>query len=73
MTLNELYEEIGKQIANGNGDKIVLTTDDADGNGFHGLFWGVVPSSEFSTDILSRCDLHGLSVDFVREKCIIMG
>ena len=27
MKLNELYEEIGKQIANGNGDKIVLTTD----------------------------------------------
>lgn len=39
LTVKDLYEACKKQIENGNGDKIVLVTNDEEANGYHALFY----------------------------------
>ena len=40
ITVNELLERCRKQVEKGNGNKIILLSDDDEGNGFHTLFYG---------------------------------
>ncbi len=40
MTVEQLYQECAKQIADGNGQRHVLTSNDDEGNGYHELFSG---------------------------------
>jgi len=35
LTINDLYEECKKQIKKGNKDKVIMLSDDDEGNGFH--------------------------------------
>ena len=35
LTINELYKECEKQIKKGNGNKVIMLSDDDEGNGFH--------------------------------------
>ena len=42
ITVKELYKFCKAEIANGNGDKFIVISDDNEGSGFHGLFYGFV-------------------------------
>ena len=46
LTLNDLKKHVDKAVKNGHGDKYVVISDDNEGNGFHGLFFGVTPISK---------------------------
>ena len=46
ITVNELFELCKKEIENGNGDKNIVISDDNEGNGFHGLFYGFTEMTE---------------------------
>lgn len=35
ITIKELYEECKKQIEKGNGNKVIMLSDDDEGNGYH--------------------------------------
>lgn len=39
LTVKDVYEACKKEIANGNGDKLVVISDDPEGNAYHGLFY----------------------------------
>ena len=43
IKLKELYVECKKQMALGNGEKVLVVSDDNEGNGFHGMFFTITP------------------------------
>ena len=47
MTVKALMEICKEQIEKGNGDKMIVVSDDNEGNGYHGLFYGFTPAEEF--------------------------
>lgn len=52
MTISRLFELCKKEIAKGNGDKNIVISDDNEGNGYHGMFFGFTPVDEnFMEDI----------------------
>ena len=63
MTVKELMKACKEQIAKGNGDKIVLLSDDEEGNGYHEMYYA------FTEDVASL-DLWG-SVNNPQDKIIL--
>ena len=43
IKLKELYDACKHQMELGNGNKILVVSDDNEGNGFHGMFFTVTP------------------------------
>lgn len=52
MTISRLFELCKKEIAKGNGDKNIVISDDNEGNGFHGMFFGFTKIDEFTQDLI---------------------
>lgn len=46
MTVNDLEKACKEQMKKGNGDKIILLSDDDEGNSFHTLFYLFTDSKE---------------------------
>lgn len=44
LTVRMLYKRALKEIHKGNGEKMVVISDDTEGNGYHGLFFGFTSS-----------------------------
>lgn len=40
ITIKMLYEMAKQEIEKGNGDKLIVLSDDNEGNGYHGMFFG---------------------------------
>ena len=51
ITVKELYEFCKIQIDNGNGDKNIVISDDVEGNGYHGMFFGFSEIEDEGEDI----------------------
>lgn len=51
MTVKELMEFCKKEVEAGNGDKMIVISDDNEGNGYHGLFWQFSPADDFVDSI----------------------
>ena len=52
MTIEKLYELCKMQVQAGNSKKKIVISDDNEGNGYHGLFYGFTPvTEEFEDDI----------------------
>lgn len=39
LTVKDLLAICKKEVQNGNGDRIIVISDDNEGNGYHGLFY----------------------------------
>lgn len=46
LTINDLIKECIKQINKGNGNKIIIISDDEEGNGYHGLYYSFMDINE---------------------------
>ena len=46
LTIKNLAIILAKELKKGNGDKVIVISDDNEGNGFHGLFYGITNLSE---------------------------
>lgn len=66
MTVEDLFVLCGKELDKGNGKKNIVLSDDNEGNGFHGMFYGFSPVDGFEDDIY---DSHTSSP----EDTIILG
>ena len=64
MTVRELLEHCRKQVAKGNGDKIIVLSNDDEGNGYHECYYAF-------TEEVRENDLWG-TID-EPEKKIILG
>ena len=52
MTIEQLCELCKMQVQAGNSKKKIVISDDNEGNGYHGLFYGFTPvTEEFEDDI----------------------
>jgi hypothetical protein len=52
VTVRELLKLCQNQVMIGNGDKHIVISDDNEGNGYHGMFYGFTPcTEEFVNDI----------------------
>lgn len=46
LTIKDLYINLREEVRKGNGDKFIVVADDNEGNGFHGLFFGITSETE---------------------------
>lgn len=46
LTIKELSKLCEEQVKEGNGDKYIIISDDVEGNGYHGLYFGFSPYDE---------------------------
>lgn len=46
MTVRKLFELCKQEIIKGNGDKNIVLSDDNEGNGYHGMFYGFTEVTE---------------------------
>ena len=71
FTVKELYELCKTQIDKGNGNKNIVISDDEEGNGYHGMFFGF---SEIETgDDVSVTDLFYDTNTRSADDTIILG
>ena len=57
MTISKLAKLCQQQIKKGNGDKKIVISDDNEGNGYHGLFYGFSTSLEdYKNDIYDSAE-----------------
>ena len=50
LTIKDLYDECQKQIIKGNGDKVIMISDDDEGNGYHYLWYAFTNAKEILED-----------------------
>ena len=62
ITVKELYKLCEEEITEGNGDKVIMLSQDDEGNGYHYLWYAfceakdVITENEISKDIASLDD-----------------
>lgn len=72
VTIKRLYEYCKKRIENGEGDKKIIISDDNEGNGYHGLFYGFTDMSKEYFDLVSdSTDAEKLST--AKKNLVILG
>ena len=57
MTVIQLLQLCQQEVQNGNGNKVIVISDDNEGNGYHGLFYGFTKDvADFVDYIFDSCD-----------------
>lgn len=56
LTIKQLYKLCVVEIQRGNADKKIAISDDNEGNGFHGLFFGFTNADEFEGQIYDSAE-----------------
>lgn len=52
LTIKDIYNACKREIANGNGNKFLVVSDDNEGNGYHGCFFAISPINDDFTKSL---------------------
>ena len=52
LQVKDLYEVLKKEMAKGNGDKYVITGDDNEGNGYHGMYFKATDGKELDGNLI---------------------
>lgn len=47
LTVKDLYLECKKQMNLGNGDRVIMISDDDEGNGYHYVYYSFMTAEEF--------------------------
>lgn len=69
ITVEQLFYLCKEQMAQGNGKRKILISDDTEGNGFHGLFYGFTKIIEEDKEWCSISDTQEEDVN----KILILG
>lgn len=72
LTINELYKECEKQIKKGNGNKVIMLSDDDEGNGYH-YCWYSFTNIEDALDTYIQDDYLINERIAKKEDTIILG
>lgn len=75
LTIKDLFNECKKQIAKGNGDKVIMISNDDEGNGYHYLWYSFANASELLKDDIACLDLSYMVDEKIAkiEDTIILG
>lgn len=58
ITIKMLYEMAKQEIEKGNGDKLIVLSNDNEGNGYHGMFFGFTSK----VNDIKECTENGTNV-----------
>lgn len=58
LTVKDLKKLVDAEIRKGNGDKMIVISDDNEGNGYHGMFYGFTPIEPNQKDWFNIYDSH---------------
>lgn len=50
LSVKDLLEICKKEVEKGNGDRLIVISDDNEGNGYHGMFYGFTVVKEEDKD-----------------------
>lgn len=64
-TVKELKKACDEQIKKGNGDKVIMISDDDEGNGYHYLYYSFTTMKEFEEPI----ELGGKKYEVNFDEC----
>lgn len=67
LTVEALFRECATQIRKGNGKKHIVLSDDNEGNGYHGMYYGFTDIGEEFKDNINDSDFKD------SENAIILG
>lgn len=70
ITVKELATILQEEVREGNGNKVIVVADDPEGNGYHGLFFGITSDKE---DLEAVRDYIYDSVTDDPDKFVILG
>jgi hypothetical protein len=51
ITVNELLDACKKQVSAGNGEKVIMISNDDEGNGYHYLWYEFILASKMAQDL----------------------
>jgi hypothetical protein len=69
LTVKQLKKFVDKAIREGYGDRMIVISDDNEGNGFHGMFYGFTTFTQKEKNYFNIYDSHSDDPD----KIIILG
>lgn len=58
ITVKDLLKLCKQAVKEGNGDKNIVISDDNEGNGFHGMFYGFTPVDEYTEELIYDSHTH---------------
>lgn len=67
ITVKEMAAALNAEVKKGNGDKMLITADDNEGNGYHGVFYTISPAKGVDSFMI------GDSVTTDTDKLLIIG
>jgi len=50
MTVNDLYKDCATEILNGNGERVIMISDDDEGNGYHYLWYSFQTVTDYDNE-----------------------
>jgi hypothetical protein len=69
LTVQDLYRFCEQEIKKGNSKRLIVISDDNEGNGFHGLFYGFTEIAEKDKEYYPIYD----SVETDIKKILVLG
>lgn len=54
ITIKELFQLCANQIQEGNGDKVILLSDDDEGNGYHYCWYAFTPIEGYAEEFVNE-------------------
>lgn len=69
LKVQDLYKLCEQEIKKGNSQRLIVISDDNEGNGFHGLFYGFTEINEKEQEYYPIYD----SVETNHKKIIVLG
>ena len=72
ITIKELKKYVDTQIIKGNGDKVIMLSDDDEGNGYHYLWFAFTDAKDLISEFTKEEDLINKDIASL-ENTIILG
>lgn len=71
-TINDLAKLVDAEIKKGNGEKMIMLSDDDEGNGYHGLYYAFTPTEKVFDDSPYSPSLpYGVKKEEVKDYVIL--
>ena len=68
LTIKQLKEECEKQIKKGNGDKVIMISQDDEGNGYHYLWYAFTTMKEIEEPVKIGNEIYQCPFEFADER-----
>jgi len=67
LTVNDMYKALAQAKKDGYGKRYIVLSDDNEGNGFHGCFFGVIPMDDGMLELTSD------TITKDKDKLVVIG